>query len=193
MAWDAATVASVTLSGGDLVATNSGTTSTNQGAMVPVASGKTSGKYYFENTFTTLVAGNNIGIGIGDPASTYSNMGNSATTGVVAYKTGTVWANGSASGVVFSVWATSQTMGLAVDLDNRSFWVRNAPSGNWNNSGTANPATNTGGISIPAGTMVPFITFGGTGGVANNILSANFGASSFTGAVPSGFTSGWPV
>jgi hypothetical protein len=41
--------------------------------------------------------------------------------------------------------------------------------------------------------MVPFVTFGGSPGSANNVITANFGASAFSGAVPSGFTSGWPA
>jgi hypothetical protein len=40
--------------------------------------------------------------------------------------------------------------------------------------------------------MAPFVTFGGTGGAASNVLTANFGDSAFSGAVPSGFTAGWP-
>jgi hypothetical protein len=56
-----------------------------------------------------------------------------------------------------------------------------------------NPDTGTGGVVIPAGTIVPIVVFGGGGGVPNNVVTANFGASAFSGAVPSGFTSGWPV
>jgi len=89
--------------------------------------------------------------------------------------------------------AAYAAVGGAVDLDNRKIWFRLAPSGNWNASGTANPATNTGGYTIPAGTMVPFVTFGGTAGTAGHALTANFGASVFSGAVPAGFTSGWPA
>jgi hypothetical protein len=86
-------------------------------------------------------------------------------------------------------WANGTVGGIAVDLDNRKIWFRKAPAGNWNNSGTADPATNAGGVTIPAGTMVPFVTFGAA--AAGFVWTANFGASTFTGAVPSGFTSGW--
>jgi hypothetical protein len=121
-------------------------------------------------------------------------MGNSATTGDLLYwNSGNIWANGSSAGVTLSVPTTGQIVCIAADLDNRKIWFRTTASGNWNNSGTANPATNTGGITIPAGTMVPFTVFGGSGGLANNVITANFGATAFSGAIPSGFTSGWPA
>jgi hypothetical protein len=192
--WDAATVAAVTLSGGNLVATNTGTTSANQGAHVASASGRTTGKYYFEITMSVNTGGVNISAGIGTTASTFTNMGNGGTTGDVLYgAAGSVWSNASNTGTALGTSTASQLFGFAVDLDNRKFWCRKGAAGNWNGSGTANPATNTGGITITAGTMVPFVTFGGSVGTANNIQTANFGASAFAGAVPAGFTAGWPA
>lgn len=185
--WDAATVTAVTLSSGNLVASNTGTTSADQGARVAAASGKTSGKHYFEIAWTTILGGANFGIGVGTVASTYTSMGSGGTTGVIMYKSGSIWSQGSNVSVGLGTWASGQVAGIAVDLDNRSIWFRFPPAGNWNASGTANPATNTGGFAVPAGTMVPFVTFGGTGGVANNVVTANFGASTFVGAIPSGF------
>jgi hypothetical protein len=38
----------------------------------------------------------------------------------------------------------------ALDVDNHWYWVRVGPTGNWNNSSSANPATRTGGIALPA-------------------------------------------
>jgi hypothetical protein len=191
--WEPATVAAVTLSGGNLVATNTGTTSTNQGAHVASTSGKTSGKYYFEMTWTAITGGGNYGVGIGTTASTYTGMGNNATVGTMNFRAGNTYSNGSQVLGSVGAWGAGQVAGIAVDLDNRRFWVRTNPAGVWNQSATNNPATNVGGLVIPAGTMVPFVTFGGTSGSANNVITANFGASTFTGAVPSGFTSGWPA
>jgi hypothetical protein len=197
--WDAATVTAVTLSGGNLVATNTGTTSVDQGAHVAAAGGKSSGKYYFEATFTTVMGsvgqGVDYGAGVGTPSSTYTGMGFSGgVTGGMVYKTGSVYMNGSNQGsFLLGTRVSGDVIGIAVDLDNRKLWFRVAPSGNWNASGTANPATNTGGFTLSAGTMVPFATFGGASGLANNVITANFGASAFTGAVPAGFTSGWPA
>jgi hypothetical protein len=115
-------------------------------------------------------------------------MGNSGTVGNMLFTaSGNLWANGSNTSITLGARASGNVIGIATDLDNREIWFRVAPSGNWNNSGTADPATNTGGITIPAGTMVPFCTFN----ASPITFAANFGASSFTGAVPSGFTSGW--
>lgn len=192
--WDSATVTAVTLSGGNLVATNTGTTAANQGAHVASTAGKTSGKYYFEVTWTTLVVtgGNNFGAGIGTTASTFTAMGGGGTTGVEHYRGGTTWSMGSQVLAGIGAWSAGQTTAFAVDLDNRRFWVRYS-SGNWNNNASYDPATNIGGLVIPAGTMVPFVTFGGSGGTTGNVLTANFGASAFAFTVPSGFTSGWPA
>ena len=67
------------------------------------------------------------------------------------------------------------------------------PPGNWNGSGTADPVTDEAATLSPPALMVPFLTFGGTSGVSNNILTTNFGASPSVGAVPAGFTFGWTV
>ena len=93
---DAASVTAVTLSGGNLAATNTGTTATEQGAKVASASGKSAGKYYFEMTFTTVTSGvgSNSGVGVGTFASTYTTMGNGGTTGVFRYLGGSIFANG---------------------------------------------------------------------------------------------------
>jgi|SRR5580765_939846 len=191
--WDPATVSSVTLSGGNLIATNTGKAPTNQGASVGAADAKTAGKYYFEATFITITGGGNLGVGVGTTASTYSGLGNSATTGDNGLGSGAIWANGANTGISVGAYSNAQIAGVAVDLGARKIWFRHSPSGNWNNNASYNPATNTGGITIPAGTMVPFVTFGGSGGAANNVVAANFGNAAFSGAVPSGFTAGWPI
>jgi len=192
--WDAATVTAVTLSGGGLVATNTGTTSADQGARVATANGKTSGKWYFEITWTAVTSGigSNLGIGVGTTASTYTGMGNGGTTGITHYLAGSYYSNGSVVSTGTGGWSVGQVAGIAYDLDNRRFWARQSPSGVWNGSGTNNPATNVGGYVIPAGTMVPFVTFGGSTGAANNVFSANF-AGPFVGATPSGFIAVDPV
>jgi hypothetical protein len=191
---DPATVTAVTLSGGNLVATNTGTTSADQGAKVAAVSGKTSGKYYFEVEMTAYGNGVNGSAGVGTTASTYTGMGNGGTTGDALFLSGgNVWSNGGNTGTALGPSTPITKFGFTVDLDNRKFWARKGAAGNWNNSGAANPATNVGGITIPAGTMVPFLTFGGSLGTANCVFTANFGASAFVGAVPSGITAGWPA
>lgn len=192
--WDAATAVAVTLSGGNLVATNTGTASLNQGVRVADANGKTSGKHYFEITCTVANLSLNSLVGICTTTSTYPTLGTTLAFGVVGNaavrQNGNLWTNGVNTGVTIGVFgAAGQTVSVAVDLDNRQIWFRRLTL--WNNSGTADPATNTGGFAIPSGIMVPFCTFGGTSGAAGNVYTANFGASTFLKAVPVGFASGW--
>jgi hypothetical protein len=122
-------------------------------------------------------------------------MGNTATSGTtVRIGTGTILYNGGSSGSSLGARTTGQVIGVAVDLDHTfGLWFRVAPSGLWNGDAAANPATNIGGINKPTGILVPFVVFGGSGGVANNVLTTNFGATAFTGVVPAGFTAGWPT
>lgn len=97
---------------------------------------------------------------------------------------GLSFVNGSAGSI-----QVDQTVGHVISLawrgvDN-TFFTR-AQGGNWNNNGSANPATNTGGVSIAALTGTPlapcfFSTQGGS-------VQANFGASAFAFAKPAGFT-----
>lgn len=193
--FDPATVTAVTLSGSNLVATNTGTTSLDQGAKVASASGKTSGKYYFETKMTSAgaLSGTSMSSGIATTAATYTGLGTNGAAGAVCYWIGgAIYATGNA-GVGLGGRASGETLGIAVDLDNRKIWFRVAPSGNWNGLaiGSQNPVGAVGGAIIPAGTIVPVVTFGGSGGIAGTVNTANFGATAFIGAVPSGFTSGW--
>ena len=196
--WDSANATAATLSGGNLVATNTGTTSADQG--VRGTAGLNSGKRYFEITLTTLVgAGANMGFGVGTTTSTYTNMGSSATSGALCYITvGNIWANGANTGSTLGALGAGYVIGIAVDLDARKIWFRKIlPTlGNWNGVAalTCDPVTGFNGITLASvDAMTPFCTFGGAAGVASNVFTANFGASAFSGAVPFGFASGWPT
>ncbi|HXI76319.1 MAG TPA: hypothetical protein VNH21_04250, partial [Steroidobacteraceae bacterium] len=76
---------------------------------------------------------------------------------------------------------------FAVDLVNSRIWVRR-DSDNWNNSGTADPSTNTGGINIsalfPTNNAFAVASFQGT----TQQATINFGASAFSFTVPGGFS-----
>jgi hypothetical protein len=191
------TVTSVTLSANNLIATNTGTTSSNQGAMVAAASGKTTGKYYFEmvGSIPGGSGGQTITMGVATTSSAFSTLGgNLVTVGAGLFTNGIIAANGVNTGINIG----DQSAGgehficVAVDLDNRKIWFRPAGTGNWNANATYDPATNVGGVTIPAGTIVPYCTFGGITGGSGNSYAANFGQFNFTGAVPAGFTAGWP-
>ena len=88
-------------------------------------------------------------------------------------------------------------MAAAVDLNNRNVWFKCiAGSGTgvgWNGNLSYDPAANTGGTPILAGSILPFVSFGNDNAVGVDIATADFGATTFIGTVPTGFTAGWPI
>jgi hypothetical protein len=193
LGFNPATATSVALSDGNLTVTGLGTTSADQGARLADSAGKSSGKYYFEQTILYISTSPNRGVGIGTPTSTYTAMGAGGTTGVHMYpNSGGIYSMGSPLGGIAGR-AVNDVIGIAVDLDNRKIWFRPNPGAIWNNAAPNDPVANVGGVVIPAGVMLPFVTFGGTSGVAGNSFRANLGATAFAGAVPAGYTAGWPA
>jgi hypothetical protein len=77
---------------------------------------------------------------------------------------------------------------IAVDLDNRKIWFR-TPSGQWNASGTADPATNTGGIALPTGlsTGAVFPAVSAFNTSPADTVTLVFDPNLFIGSVPTGF------
>ena len=108
----------------------------------------------------------------------------------MVYGSGLIFSNDVSTSSVLSSMNVGDNFACAVDLDNRKFWVREN-GGNWNNSGTANPATNVGGFTIGSGTFAPAIGFGLSS--INHNMTINLGSTAFVYTVPSGFTAGWPV
>lgn len=155
---------------------------------------KSSGKYYFEVTLTTLV-GTSTGIGLLQACFGCADLVSGANVGtVVIYKgSGNIWSNGSSSGKSLGALANGDIIGIAIDLDGRNVWFRKAPSGNWNGNASYDPATASGGAScssLPDG-AAPAIGYTSSGN-STETVTANFGDTSFSGSVPSGFTAGWP-
>lgn len=89
-------------------------------------------------------------------------------------------------------YSAGDSFTFAIDFTNKTYWCRRN-GGNWNGSGTADPATNTGGISFASylGTdvyVVPVVAFGSNAGGGNASVSCNFGATAISGlTAPSGF------
>jgi hypothetical protein len=174
--WNPADLSGMTLSGGNLTAAGGNFTG------VRATKGLSSGKYYFEITVTTTPSGY-VGL-----ARSTADLTSGGTTGAVGVTSaGGVEVNGITSTGISIGSIGGQVVGIAVDLSSNLIWFRNGASGNWNGNSANNPATGTGGASISAiaGTLFPWFisVFGGT-----QTVTANFGASAFSGAVPSGFT-----
>ena len=183
---DPATAVNATLSADNLTATH-----INGAALggVKTSSGKNAGTYYFEMTLST--ASTSSGVGLMTPAATYTNLVLNGTNCAVVYQSGAIWSNNANTAQTLGALANGDIIGVAVDFTNQKVWFRKTPSGNWNGVGANNPATNTGGVSISAFSATTLAPAIGWSNVAGGVVTSNFGASSFSGAVPSGFTAGW--
>ena len=179
--WNPSDLFNVTLSGSNLTASCSGS------GGVRGATSRSSGKYYWECTWT--INTNNLASGLAIGSASLTSPGTGSVTvrrlsGDIFVETTDTFSPLNSGNPI----PQSSVIGCAVDLSAQLIWFRLAPSGNWNGSGTANPATATGGISIStiSGALFPMMS-----GLTGDIVVANFGGSAFSGAVPAGFTAGF--
>jgi len=178
------------LSNGNLTATFGGVAQTYSAGFG--TRGVTTGKYYWETTLVgSSIATLNASVGIGNTlSSTATWLGNLADS--VGYYSGAIW-NNNAAQLTLAAYASGAVICHALDLVNKKYWVRVGVAGNWNNDviATQNPATNTGGFTIPAAVtaqpVVPaFSLFSKT--TPDSVVGA-FAQSSWAAAAPSGFGS----
>jgi hypothetical protein len=181
----------LTLSNGNLTIT--ATANVPAGLCARTVNGVSSGKWYFEGKIN--VAGGNLGVGVVDNVQSLANgnaLGQSGSHSAgLQSSTGALNYNGTNQITAFAPWSTVGAVGcVALDATNKLVWMR-VNGGNWNNSGSANPATGTGGISI-AGLSYP-IYFALEADVNNAQITANFGADlnqyvlAFAYSAPAGF------
>jgi hypothetical protein len=185
--------AGITLSGGNLVALASTGT---QG--VRAADLQYTGKFYFEVTVNVNV-GNNHCLGF-VPAgtvlgTTFANNLASSFAGrqaIVNSANSSVYINGViALNLSGTAWVAGTLVCIAIDLDAGLVWFREGAAGSWNTSASANPATGAGGVATGYVRTPVYPVFQST--TSGQQVTANFGDAAFSGAVPSGFTSGWPA
>jgi hypothetical protein len=150
--------------------------------------GMSSGKWYFETTFTAIASPTNTAPALYKPNSTLNTGGGSYGNNyisIVEYPANTL-------NITLDGWSTTAysqagslpagtIVGIAFDADSGKIWF--STNGTWLNSG--NPAAGTGAVysSIPAGTYF----FGGYAYSTSDQLDFNFGARSFAYTAPSGF------
>jgi hypothetical protein len=171
----------ITLSNGNLTANAPGGTGGVRGT-----ASHTSGKNYWEYKLNAIST-NSLSLGI---ALASANLTGGTSTGcAVVNRLGSVSVNNAGTGISLGTRAVNDVIGVAVDFGAALIWFRVAPSGNWNANASFDPATGTGGISISALSGAKFPVF--INGQAGDQVTANFGATGFTGSVPSGFTSGF--
>ena len=179
LAWNSLDLLAITLSGGNLIATSTGAGS------VRGVSTLTTGKYYWECTMNVWSQAN-TSVGVANSTAILSNFVTTGFNSAMVYLSGAISVNSISSGQSLGARSSGDIIGIAVDGTAHLIWFRVAPSGNWNGSGTADPATGTGGISISSLGSTVFPAFGQT--TSGQSATANFGATAFTGAVPSGFS-----
>lgn len=178
------------LSGGNLTLTK---TTNNTTATLTATTLLGQGKWYWEQTLGNVTSGV---FAVGFLLTTYLNwndyLGDSYFS--LGYRSdGGVWVNNN-SITTIQTYTTGDVISVAVDLVNELVWFRKN-GGNWNNSGTANPATGAGGISIPNGAALGGI-FPAVGVYAvGDSVTINLGGSTFAYTAPSGFAAAntWSV
>lgn len=156
----------------------------------------TTGKFYFEAVITNVGGGWNA-IGFCDYAAASNTAYLGADTHACSFWPGQGQMH--AGGVNENAYnpgscSNGDTISVAVDVGAALFWVR-INGGNWNGSGTANPATGAGGCPMNLSGndpgIMPACSFQSSDTSAE--FTFNFGAASFAYSVPAGFTSGWPI
>lgn len=182
--WNPADRVNTTLSGGNLVAA-----ADFAGGGVRSAHSLSAGKYYWENTYTVL-SSNALTLGIA--LATASLTAPTTACAKIQRTTGNILVNNINTGSSISggsAIAAGSVIGMAVDFTAQLIWFRLGAAGQWNGSGTANPATGVGGLSITpiAGALFAFMNG------QQDTVTANFGDTAFSGTVPAGFTAGFPA
>jgi len=181
----------ITLSGGNLIATYTGST---DGAYVSVrsAASHSTGKFYWEiNVTNNGGTGGNIAVGIMNGSfntSTDDYIGGTANAGGAFGNASTLFINGTGFGTTPAYGV--EVVGIAIDAGAQLFWLReiSAPTV-WNAGGTANPATGVGGISFSTitGTGPYYAAVSLSNGLDNISVTGNFGGSTFGASAPAGF------
>ena len=196
--WDPTNVgATITLSGGNLIATATGSTWNSVLATKPHSTGTSGAKFYFEFTFNTVGSNGSI-FGLGTSSTNLSNYAgvDTASYGFQCVSTTTTqvyWNSTTPFGInAWEACHNGDTYGIAIDLtgSNPKMWVKNITTGGqWNlgSGGTNDPTTGAGGFSLSSisGSLV-FIFSGETPGAADQ-GTLNAGQSSYL--IPSGILS----
>jgi hypothetical protein len=155
---------------------------------IRATTGKPAGKLYLE--FNTNALGNSSGIiwgGLGfyDVANALSSgVFNGWSNGIIVSQNGTLYIGGSAGPTIGD--PTGHVLGFAIDLDAKLVWAQLDGTGDWNGSGTADPATGVGGVDFSGLTWTSMFPAAALATDANT-TTLNTGGSTFTGTIPSGF------
>ncbi|WP_175658229.1 SPRY domain-containing protein [Burkholderia vietnamiensis] len=171
--------AGITLSNGNLTATFPGTQAGILGNV-----GYTSGKHYFEITFTSGNSSGNASVGIAPQNEPLINqIGYDDNSGAVGcfQTSGNTYINGSKVGTASGFGTAGNVIGVAVDSDSKLVWFRTG-NGNWNGSSSADPVAKVGGFSFTSATaMYPALCSD-----SSAVFTANF-SGNFAATIPAGY------
>ncbi len=141
------------------------------------------GKWYFEVTVNVAAVIGNVGVGVDNDAESLSGAAGQAGS-ICWVGNGNVNYNGTLDVYAAAAFSVGNTLCVAVDLVNMEIWFR-VNGGNWNNSPTANPATDAGGFSITA--ITPHAYALAQLSATGDEMTADFNGP-FSYAIPSGFS-----
>ena len=200
--WDpAAKGANINLTNGNLTATSTSTAASSTHGTGGYL-GNSALLLYYEATVVTVINSlNSFGVGISSSGSGLAQYLGQSSIGTGLYQNGKVLNNTVTITTIFT-FAAGAVIGIAVNFTAQKLWFT-INGTTWNNAaiGSQNPVTNTGGITTTVNnnpfvvsavyqTVVPCF---GTNSNTGNVVTANFGATAFSYAVPSGFTAWDPV
>jgi hypothetical protein len=179
--------AGITLTGSNLIATNNN----NAPSGVRSTDRQLSGKFYWEYTCNTFASAGN-GVGVLSAVANIATAVSTIQTGSCGVRqTGVIYVDGVTTGITLTTITAGAVVCVAVDCTSRLIWFRLGAAGNWNANAGYSPASGVGGISIlNLGNGIPIYPWVNLGST-NDQITANFGDTAFTGAVPGGFTSGF--
>jgi len=174
--------ADLTLSGGDLIATASGSGYDSVRATI----GLSSGKHYWEFKYTT-VAGADAMCGVANNSMTLTNYVGIDANGWGNYMPTGNKLHAGASNAYGTAQAVNDVIMIALDMDNFKVWW--GKNGTWFNSGDPAAGTNPAYVAADGitGTLYPCLSLTNPN---VTVGSANFGASAMAYTAPSGFRQG---
>ncbi len=164
----------------------------NKGVRTNNGLGQGAGQFYFEFTSDGQNQASASGQGMAQLAAGWDGVESEAYSAVIQYYGYGIYENGGQGKSA----GLGPFLAVAVDLTKQLIWFNSNPTTpNWNGQGSSgDPVAGTGGVDVSpilsGGTLLyPCVLFNGSG----DPVTANFGASAFQGAVPTGYTAGWPA
>lgn len=184
------TNANITLSGSNLVATRGAAANAFYSSRATIS--KNSGKWYFEVTRTGSSDKTHIIAGLMVGVTALTQYPGEGSSGVGNQPVNTSDVNRYQGGFLTTVTGQSDVgigggFQIAVDMGSLGVWVKTFGASGW--MGGGDPAAGTS-PTYTLGSVTPVFPAVGLFSSGTEV-TANFGASTFTGTVPSGFNAGW--